>query len=211
MGIAQIVVMASGGGSNLQALMDAVRSRHLHAQIALVVSNRKDAYALTRARDAGLPTLYLPLKPILDSGQTREDYDIALAGMIIEAVGRMPDLIVLAGWMHVLSEAFLEHFPMCVINLHPALPGMFPGTNAIRRAYDAYMRGEIDSSGCMVHYVIPEVDAGPVIAQAVVHLDLGDTLEQFEARMHAAEHQLIVQAVRLALDNQSTDSATEQG
>jgi folate-dependent phosphoribosylglycinamide formyltransferase PurN len=86
-----------------------------------------------------------------------------------------------------------------VLNLHPALPGAFPGVDAIRRAYEAYQRGEIAQSGCMVHYAVPEVDAGPVVVQQVVPLHPDETLEAFEARMHAAEHRIIVQAVRQAL------------
>ena len=110
-------------------------------------------------------------------------------------------MIVLAGWMHVFSPAFLQHFPDQVINLHPALPGAFPGLHAIERAYDAYRRGEIAHSGCMIHYVIPEVDAGRVIAQAVVPIEPDDSLDAFEARMHAAEHRLIVEALqRLCCD-----------
>jgi folate-dependent phosphoribosylglycinamide formyltransferase PurN len=102
---------------------------------------------------------------------------------------------VLAGWMHVLSPAFLDRFPGRVINLHPALPGTFPGVEAIRRAYEANQRGEIGESGCMVHYAVPEVDAGAVIAQARVPFIAGETLADFEARMHTAEHRLIVEAI----------------
>lgn len=194
----KLIVMVSGNGSNLQALIDAIADGHLNAEIALVVSNRKSAYALTRAAQAGIPTLYFPLKPYLKDGHTRADYDAALAEQLRPY---QPDLIVLVGWMHVLTEAFLNHFPEKVINLHPALPGTFPGAEAIERTYAAYQQGEIDEGGCMVHYVIPEVDAGPVIAQAIVHLDIADTLADFETRLHAAEHQLIVQAVALALNH----------
>jgi folate-dependent phosphoribosylglycinamide formyltransferase PurN len=101
--------------------------------------------------------------------------------------------------MHILSPAFLEHFPRRVINLHPALPDTFPGTHAIQRAYAAYREGSITHSGCMVHYAVPEVDAGPTIAMAEVPLYPDDTLETFEGRMHGAEHRLIVAAVQQAL------------
>ncbi len=107
-----------------------------------------------------------------------------------------PDLIVLAGWMHVLSPAFLDRFPMKVLNLHPALPGQFPGTHAIERAYEAFQRGEIDRTGVMVHWVVPEVDAGPVVASAEVPIYPTDTLDDLEARIHAIEHQLLVEAIR---------------
>ncbi|NJL34087.1 MAG: hypothetical protein HC893_09780 [Chloroflexaceae bacterium] len=110
-----------------------------------------------------------------------------------------PDLIVLAGWMHIFGAAFLDRFAGKVINLHPALPGAFPGTHAIEHAFAAWQRGELDHSGCMVHYAIPEVDAGPVVVQALVPFVADDTLDTFEARMHATEHRLIVEAVRRVL------------
>ena len=188
----RIVVLVSGGGSNLQALIDAAARGDLAVEIALVVSNRKDAYALERAVHAGLPTLYFPLKGYAD----RERYDADLAARVSAAA---PDLIVLAGWMHILSPAFLNHFPRKVINLHPALPGAFPGTHAIQRAFEAYQRGEIDYTGLMVHYVIAEVDAGEVIAQTVVPFEPDESLEDFERRMHRREHELIVRSTGLAL------------
>jgi folate-dependent phosphoribosylglycinamide formyltransferase PurN len=98
--------------------------------------------------------------------------------------------------MHILSAAFLDHFPNKVINLHPALPGQFAGTHAIQRAYEAYQRGEIEHTGCMVHFTIPEVDAGPVIVKAEVPILPTDSLADLEARMHQAEHEVLVTAVR---------------
>ena len=179
-----MVVLATGGGTNLQA------------RISGVVVNRKDAYALTRAAKHGIPALYFPLKPYTDAGKPRTEYDADLAAKVAEFA---PDLVVLAGWMHVLSPAFLNVFPNRVINLHPALPGQFAGTQAIERAFEAYGRGEIDRGGCMVHVVVPEVDAGPVIASAEVAIHPDDTFETYAARLHAAEHQLIVQAAIIAL------------
>lgn len=192
----RLVVFISGSGTNLQALIEAVEAGELAAEIVLVVSNRLQAYGLTRAESAGIPTLYFPLKPYKDAGLDRVRYDADLAEQIR---AYQPDLIVLAGWMHVLSPAFLDQFSNRVINLHPALPGQFVGVEAIERAYAAYQRGEISESGCMVHYVIPEVDAGPVLATAVVPIHPSDSLDDFAARMHAAEHKLIVAATRKAL------------
>lgn len=186
----RLCVMVSGSGTNLQAILDAIATGELAAEVALVVSNRKAAYGLERARLAGIPTLYFPLKPY-DGKRTH--YDSDLAQKVAECA---PDLIVLAGWMHVLSPAFLEQFPNRVINLHPALPEMFAGTHAIERAYTAYQAGEISASGCMVHYAVPEVDAGAVIEQAIVPIIPTDTLADFEARMHATEHQLLVRAIQ---------------
>jgi len=194
----RLVVMISGSGSNLQAILDASSEGRLTAEVVAVVSNRKEAYGLVRAESAGVPTLYFPLKPYKDNNKSRQEYDADLAGEVSQC---RPDLIVLAGWMHVLSPAFLDHFPNRVINLHPALPGTFAGTHAIQRAFDAFQEGLIQYSGCMVHYTVPEVDAGPVIAQAIVPILPGDSLEHFEERMHAAEHRLIVQAIQSALDN----------
>lgn len=192
----RLVVFISGSGTNLQALIEAVEAGELAAEIVLVVSNRLQAYGLKRAESAGIPTLYFPLKPYKDAGLDRVRYDADLAEQIR---AYQPDLIVLAGWMHVLGPAFLDQFSNRVINLHPALPGQFIGVEAIERAYAAYQRGEISESGCMVHYVIPEVDAGPVLATAVVPIHPSDTLEDFATRMHAAEHKLIVAATRKAL------------
>lgn len=193
---ANLVVMISGTGTNLQALIDAAENGRLPAQIGLVVGNRKEAYGLTRAREADIPTLYFPLQPYREAGKSRETYDADLA---VQITSYQPDLIVLAGWMHILSPAFLEQFPKQVINLHPALPGQFPGTDAIRRAYDAFQEGEIEKSGCMIHYAIPEVDAGEVITAVPVPIQENDALDDFAARMHAAEHELIIVATDRAL------------
>jgi folate-dependent phosphoribosylglycinamide formyltransferase PurN len=103
---------------------------------------------------------------------------------------------VLAGWMHVLSTAFPGIFPGRVLNLHPALPSAFPGTDAIARAFEAFGRGEIDHTGIMVHWVVPEIDAGPVVATAEVPILPADTLAELESRVHETEHRLLVDAIR---------------
>ena len=190
----RVVVLVSGNGSNLQALMNA----NLELRIVLVVSNRKAAFALERANAADIATLYAPLKPYTDAGRSRAEYDADLAQKInlLE-----PDLIVLAGWMHVFSSTFLEGVRVPVINLHPALPGQFAGAHAIEEAYSAWLEGKITESGCMVHHVIPELDAGEAIATRVVPFIAGDTLETYAQRLHAAEHELIVEAVVMRLAN----------
>ncbi|MEQ8674332.1 MAG: phosphoribosylglycinamide formyltransferase [Aggregatilineales bacterium] len=194
----RIVVMISGGGTNLQALIDAIADETIkNAEIVAVISNKASAYGLTRAQDAGIEASVFSAKPYTDAGKSREAYDADLAEKVTTYA---PDLIVLAGWMRILTPAFLSHFPNKVINLHPALPGQFAGINAIERAFEAYQNGEIDHSGCMVHYVIPEVDAGPVIADVIVPFEANDTLDSFSTRLHIAEHALIVKAVGLALD-----------
>ena len=189
----RLAVLISGNGSNLQALIDAIQVGELEAKIVAVVSNRRDAYGLVRAEQANIPTLYFPLKTYLEAGHSREAYDADLAKMVL---AYQPDLMILAGWMHVLSPAFLDYFPGRVLNLHPALPGQFAGTHAIQRAYEAFQRGEIEHTGVMVHWVVPEIDAGPVIATANVSIYTTDSLADLETRIHATEHRLLVEAIR---------------
>jgi formyltetrahydrofolate-dependent phosphoribosylglycinamide formyltransferase len=189
----KIVVLISGGGSNLQALIDAIANGVISAEISAVISNKSRAYGLTRAANAGIPT-----RVHMRSGYAnRVDYDVALADLV---AGYQPDLIVLAGWMHILNEVFIDRFPQKIINLHPALPNQFAGTHAIERAFAAFQAGETVHSGCMVHFVIPEVDAGEPLVTARVGFRPNDTLETFAARMHRTEHKLIVLATQLALE-----------
>jgi formyltetrahydrofolate-dependent phosphoribosylglycinamide formyltransferase len=191
----RIIVFISGSGTNLQAIIDACQNKTLNAEIVLVVSNRKAAYGLERATQANIPTLYFPLKPYTDSGKSRILYDTDLT----EAIKPYkPDLIVLAGFMHIFSPIFTETFPN-TINLHPALPGQFPGAHGIEDAYAAFKRGEVKESGCMVHMVTPELDAGPVIATQTVPFQDDDTLESYSSRLHAAEHELIVETIQKVL------------
>ncbi len=196
-----LAVLISGYGSNLQAILDACATGRLPARVAVVVSNRREAYGLERARRAGVPALYHPLKPYTASGRSRAEYDADLASLLQPY---KPAWVVLAGWMHVLSNAFLRHFPNRVVNLHPALPGQFPGVNAIARAYEAYQRGEIEGTGVMVHLVPDEaVDAGPVVATAPVPIFPTDTLADLEARVHQTEHELLVGALLSLLKGQA--------
>ncbi|MBC7223252.1 MAG: phosphoribosylglycinamide formyltransferase [Anaerolineae bacterium] len=191
----KIAVLISGFGSNLQAVLDAVREGTLPGvEVCVVAANRADAYGLERARRAGVPTEVHLLRPYLEDGRGRRAYDADLAALL-KRYGA--EWVVMAGWMHVLSDAFLRHFPGRVLNLHPALPGEFPGTRAIARAWEAYQRGENQRTGVMVHLVPDEqVDAGPVIVQEEVPILPDDTLETLEARIHQVEHRLLVEAIR---------------
>ncbi|MGB9723944.1 MAG: phosphoribosylglycinamide formyltransferase [Chloroflexia bacterium] len=191
----RLAVLISGFGSNLQAVLDAVAGGQLPGvEVALVVSNRKEAYGIRRAVQAGIPVVYFPLAPYTRAGRPRAAYDADLAALL-EAF--RVEWVVLAGWMHVLSNAFLSRFPHRVVNLHPALPGAFPGPHAIQRAYQAFQRGEIAYTGVMVHLVPDEgVDAGPVVVQEPVPIFPKDSLADLEARIHAVEHRLLVQALR---------------
>jgi len=193
----RLAVLISGGGTNLQAIIDATAAGRLDAEIAVVVSNKSKAFGLERARRARIETLVFTAKGYRGREGWRADFDADLAARVVE---HRPDLIVLAGWMHVLSERFLERFPRRVINLHPALPGQFAGTRAIERAFEAHQRGELERSGVMVHWVIPEIDAGDPITTAEVPFVSGDTMEEFEARVHETEHRLIVEAIETALN-----------
>lgn len=190
----RIAILISGNGSNLQAILDAVEDGKLPGvEVSLVVSNRREAYGIKRAVKHGVPLVYFPLAPYVKAGRPRREYDADLVA-ILHAFD-VP-WVVLAGWMHVLSDAFLSHFPSRVVNLHPALPGTFPGTHAIDRAYQAYQQDEITHTGVMVHLVPDEtVDAGPVVAQTQVPIHPNDSLDDLETRIHATEHQLLVQAL----------------
>jgi formyltetrahydrofolate-dependent phosphoribosylglycinamide formyltransferase len=186
----RLVVLISGNGSNLQAILDACASGELNARVVAVISNKREAFGLERARRADVPAIVKPKPKELD----RRVYDAKLAELV---AAHHPDWVVLAGWMRVLSSAFLDRFPQHVVNLHPALPGTFPGTHAIDRAYAAYRAGEITQTGVMVHLVPDEgVDDGPVLAQAIVPIHPADTLESLEARVHAVEHRLLVDTLK---------------
>jgi phosphoribosylglycinamide formyltransferase 1 len=191
----RLVVLISGNGSNLQAILDACTRNELPAAVVAVISNKADAYGLTRARNSGVEAVYFPKQ----ENEARQDYDLRLANYINT---KLPDFIILAGWMRILTSTFLDQFPNHVINLHPALPGMFPGTHAIERAFDAYQRGEIDHTGVMVHLVPDEgVDNGPVLASEVVSIHRDDTFESLEARVHETEHKLLVNTLKTLLTN----------
>ncbi len=188
---AGIVVLISGNGSNLQAIIDACEADQLPAQVVAVFSNRAGAYGLRRAENHQIPTVVVP------AATNRAAYDADLARQV---AGFQPDWIVLAGWMRLLSMNFLRHFPGRVINLHPALPGQFPGTRAIERAFEAARQGEIDQTGVMIHLVPDEgVDNGPLLASQAVPILTDDTLEQLAERIHMTEHRLLVETLRRVL------------
>ncbi len=188
----RLVVLISGGGSNLQAILDACASGGLNCDVVGVLSNRREAFGLVRAKDASVPTSYVPWGVWKRKGHSRDDYDDHVAQ---EVAAFEPDLVILAGWMHILGAAFVDRFKGRLLNLHPALPGAFAGTEAIARALAAFERGEIEHTGVMVHHVIAEVDAGPVVATVEVPIYTSDDLPALSARMHAAEHSLLVDAI----------------
>jgi phosphoribosylglycinamide formyltransferase 1 len=188
-------VLLSGYGSNLQAIIDAVETRRLPGvDIAVVVSDHADAYGLERARRRDIPAVHFPYPPRKNGEAARRAHDAKLAAMLHQQYS--VDWIVLAGWLRLLSSDFLKEFPMRVINLHPAPPGMFPGLHAIERALDAYHAGRISETGVMVHLVPDEqVDAGPVILTRAVPILPTDDVEALSARVHQVEHECLVEAV----------------
>lgn len=186
----RLVVLVSGNGSNLQAILDACARKELPASVVAVISDKADAYGLVRAHNAGVQAIHFPK---LET-ESRRDYDARLAEIILTYA---PNYIVLAGWMRILTSAFLDHFPNRVINLHPALPGMFPGTNAIERAYEAFQRNEISHTGIMVHLVPDEgLDNGPILEGEIVPIQHNDTLESIETRVHEVEHVLLINTLK---------------
>jgi formyltetrahydrofolate-dependent phosphoribosylglycinamide formyltransferase len=193
--MAKVAVLASGSGTNLQALIDACGTSQLSAHIVAVVTDNPDAGAIARAHAAQIPTIVVSRQ----KDETRSDYDSRLAQAVRDT---RADVVVLAGFMRLLSMNFLAHFPMRVINLHPALPGEFPGVHAIERAFaERDVKGRTHS-GVMVHFVPDEgVDNGPVIASREVPILKSDTLDTFTQRMHETEHELIVLAVQKVIQS----------
>jgi len=185
----RIGVLISGRGSNLQAIIDAIESERLSAEIALVISNRADAQGLARARAHGIETQVLPHRDWPD----RAAYDQALVDALRT---RQVDLICLAGFMRLLGPGFVDAFPNAVLNVHPSLLPAFPGVDAQAQAVAHGVR----ISGVTVHLVTAELDAGPIIAQASVPVEPGDTAETLSARILAEEHRLYPEAIQTVID-----------
>ncbi len=182
----RIAVFLSGRGSNFMALHDAVKAGRINAEIALVFSNKREAPGLLFAREHGLESLYLRPKDYPD----RETYDRAVARDIKQ---KDIDLIVLAGYMRILTQPFCEEFLHRIMNIHPALLPAFPGLHVQQKAIDWGVR----FSGATVHFVTPVVDMGPIILQAVVPVLQDDTEETLAARILKEEHKIYPQAVQL--------------
>lgn len=179
-------ILISGGGTNLQAFIDAVAAGTLEIDIAVVLSNRIDAYGLRRARDANIPTECVRNEDYPD----RAAFDEAMA----ETLERHdPDLLVLAGFMRVLSSAFVRRFEGRILNIHPALLPKYPGLNTHQRAIDAGERWH----GSTVHFVTEDLDAGPRILQGRVPVLSDDTERLLSARVQAVEHKIYPQAAAL--------------
>lgn len=181
----KIAVLVSGRGSNLQALIDATQQPGFPAEIVAVISNKKDAYGLVRAKDAGIPTYTISHKDYPD----RVQFDKAMHAKLLE-VGA--ELVCLAGFMRIITEWFVNQWQNRMVNIHPSLLPSFKGLHAQQQAIDAGVK----SSGCTVHFVTAEMDSGPIIIQASVPVYADDTAEKLEARILIEEHRCYPQAVR---------------
>ncbi|MCK1783767.1 phosphoribosylglycinamide formyltransferase [Pseudomonas sp. TNT11] len=180
-----VVVLLSGTGSNLQALIDSTRTGDSPARIAAVISNRSDAYGLQRARDAGIATRTLDHKAF----EGREAFDSAL----IELIDTFnPKLVVLAGFMRILSADFVRHYAGRLLNIHPSLLPKYKGMHTHQRALDA---GDSEH-GCSVHFVTEELDGGPLVVQAVIPVESDDSAQTLAQRVHTQEHRIYPLAVR---------------
>jgi phosphoribosylglycinamide formyltransferase-1 len=173
----KLVVLISGSGSNLQAIIDAVGTGQIKAEISAVISNRADAYGLVRAQNAGIQTLVLDHKQF----PSREAYDLELMQKI---EGFTPDLVVLAGFMRILTSELVQKFTGKMLNIHPSLLPKYQGLNTHQRAIDA----NDQEHGASVHFVTEELDGGPVALQARVKILPNDTAQSLAARVHEQEH-----------------------
>lgn len=189
----KLAVLVSGRGSNLQAIIDSIEKNALQAEIALVVSNVKDAYALERANKHGIEGIFLDPKLYPD----RDSYEQSLVEQIRS---KSVDLICLAGYMRVLGKHFIEAFSDRIINIHPSLLPAFPGLNVQKRA----LEHGAHFSGCTVHYVNEEVDGGAIISQAVVRIFDDDDEASLSERILEQEHLIYPEAIQLILEGKLT-------
>jgi len=187
----RLVVLISGSGSNLQQFIDQTAAGKLNAEISAVISNRADAYGLQRAEKAGIETVVLDHTRFID----REAFDDSLAQVINSY---QPDLIILAGFMRILSEPFVKQFAGKLLNIHPSLLPKYKGLHTHRRALEDGQK----QHGASVHFVIPELDAGEVIMQGIVPVKETDTEETLADRVHQIEHIIYPEAVRLVLEGE---------
>jgi len=190
-------VLISGRGSNLKAIIDAIKDGRLDASIAVVISNRADAQGLDHAIAAGLDTLVLSHK----SYATREDYDRAL---VAELKNRRVALVCLAGFMRLLGPAFVDAFPNRILNIHPSLLPKYPGLHPQQQALD----DGATESGATVHFVNKDLDAGPIVSQKSVPVLKGDTAETLAARILEVEHRLYPAAIGRVLNGAGAAGST---
>ncbi len=190
MGALKLGVLVSGSGSNMQAIIDNIEAGRLDAEIVAVVSNEPDAYGLTRAANHGLKTFVVNHRDY----PSRNDFDQALTGLLKD---QGVELVVLAGFMRLITRTFLDAFPNRIINIHPALLPSFPGTHVWQKALDHGVR----FSGCTVHFVDEGTDTGPIIIQAVVPVLDDDDSDTLAARILKQEHLIYSRAIQLIAED----------
>ena len=188
-GALKLGVLVSGRGSNLQAIIDSIRGGSLHADIAVVVSNKKDAVGLERAQAQGIKSIFHDPSPFKGSPNSRESYDHALVE-ILQRHG--VELVILAGYMRIVTPILLDAYQWKVMNIHPSLLPAFPGLSAQQQALD----WGVKMSGCTVHFVTEGVDEGPIIIQAAIPVMEGDTPETLSARILQEEHRIYPLAIQ---------------
>src|SRR5689334_17001309 len=186
----RVAVLASGRGSNLQAIINAIEAGQVQAKIVAVISNKKDAVALERARKHGLPDLFIDPKPFAGRPDSREAYDRALLDVLEQ---RHVELILLAGYMKIVTSLLVNAYPNRMMNIHPSLLPSFPGLDVQKKAIDWGCK----LAGCTVHFVTEGVDEGPIILQAAVPILDHDTPEKLAARILDQEHKIFPRAVQL--------------
>jgi len=179
------VILISGSGSNLQAFIDQVNQGELEIEISAVISNEADAFGLQRAQKVDIPTKCICHRDF----SSRVEFDREL---VTEIDNYSPDIVILAGFMRILTAEFVNHYHNRLINIHPSLLPKYPGTNTHQRALDA----KDEWHGASIHYVVPEVDAGPIILQGRLAIKDNDTAESLQQRIHKIEHQIYPLAVR---------------
>jgi len=189
----KLAVLASGGGTNLQSIIDRCAQGTLDASIELVISNNPGAGALQRAESVGIKTTCIDHRTFTN----RQDFDLAVVAALQESGA---ELIVLAGFMRIITEPFLQAFPQRIINIHPALLPAFPGLHVQQKALDYGAK----FSGCTVHFVDDGVDTGPIIAQAVVPIFDNDTEDTLAARILKQEHKIYPQVIQWFAENRVT-------
>ncbi len=186
----RVGVLASGRGSNLQAIIDAIEANRLDAQIVLVLSNKQEAPALERARKHGLTDVFLDPKPFAGRPDSREAYDRAVLDVLRK---HDVELVLLAGYMKIVTSVLVKAYENRMMNIHPSLLPSFPGLDVQKKA----LEHGVKVSGCTVHFVTEGVDEGPIIVQAAVPIVEGDTPETLAARILVEEHKLYPKAVQL--------------
>lgn len=189
MACCRIGVLVSGSGTNLQAIIDRIEAGEIHAEIACVISNNADAYALERAKKYGIATIIHENRNYAD----RRAYDTETVEILRN---HQVDLVVLAGFMRIVTDVMVNAFPNAIMNIHPALLPAFPGLHAQQQALDYGVR----HSGCTVHFVDCGTDTGPIILQTVVPVQQDDTEDSLSARIQVAEHQTFAAAIKLFVD-----------